>query len=212
MATYEYYPHYPDGYHEDTEKRWPVLITLHGAGERDVTLHALQRHHYYLPMYELTSRQFPCLVVVPHCPPKQQWEPKKLRALVEELLKSERIDPDRVYVNGFSMGGYGAWLTAGAYPHLFAAIAPVCGGGDPRDAAVLKDLPTWAFHGAKDPVVPVEETLEMIDALLRAGGHPRVTIYPDGDHNVWDETFANPELYIWLLQQHRGKRDVEEAV
>jgi predicted peptidase len=109
-------------------------------------------------------------------------------------------------MNGFSMGGYGTWLTAGQYPDLLAAISPVCGGGDTRDVERLKDIPTWTFHGAKDPVVPVEETLNMVDAIIKAGGHPKVTIYAEGDHGVWDETFANPELYAWLLEHRRSQR------
>ncbi|MHB0940013.1 MAG: carboxylesterase family protein [Armatimonadota bacterium] len=206
MTNYKHHVHYPEGYENDPDRRWPVLITLHGAGERNVALAILKNHHYYLPMYELTASRYPMLVVVPLCPPRQYWEPPLLNDLVDELLRDERIDEDRIYMNGFSMGGYGTWLTAGRYPDRFAAISPVCGGGDPRDASRLKDIPTWAFHGAQDPVVPVEETLGMIEAITAAGGHPKLTIYAEGDHGVWDETYANPELYEWLLQHRRSER------
>ncbi|MHB9026626.1 MAG: carboxylesterase family protein [Armatimonadota bacterium] len=212
MAAYEYYAHYPDGYDARGERRWPLLITLHGVGERDVTLDALRHHHYYLPTYELTASRYPCIVVVPHCPPKHYWEPERLDALVQELLATMRADPDRVYLTGFSMGGYGVWHTAARYPAHFAAIAPVCGGGDVRDARHLAHLPIWAFHGVNDPVVPVEETLAMIDAIEEAGGHPRLTLYPEGSHAVWDETYANPDLYAWFLSHQRGEREVGEEI
>ncbi|HEY3416350.1 MAG TPA: prolyl oligopeptidase family serine peptidase [Armatimonadota bacterium] len=205
MAAYEYYAHYPDGYDARGERVWPLLLTLHGAGERDVTLDALSRHHYYLSTYALTAARYPCIVVVPHCPPRHYWEPDKIESLLTGLLLTERADADRIYLTGFSMGGYGAWFTAGCYPGRYAAIAPVCGGGDVRDARKLAGLPIWAFHGALDQVVPVEETLAMIDAIENVGGHPRLTIYPEGDHGVWDQTFANPELYAWFLSQQRGK-------
>jgi len=198
---YEFYTNLPQGYEEDKARLWPVLITLHGAGERHVSLEDLSGHHYYLPVYDLCSERFPTIVIVPHCPPREYWEEDEVDALREHVLREMRGDPARVYLDGFSMGGYGTWLTAGKYPSRYAAIAPVCGGGNPQDAHRLAHVPTWAFHGAKDPVVPVDETLRMIKAIEAAGGHPKLTIYPEGDHGVWDETFANPELYAWFSQQ-----------
>lgn len=204
MAEYAYREHYPAGYADDQAARWPLLIALHGAGERDVTLDVLQTHHYFAPMYQFTSAQYPCIVVIPHCPPRQYWRAELLDTLLDTLLEAERADADRVYLTGFSMGGYGTWLTAEKYPERYAAIAPICGGGEPTAAIRLKHVPIWAFHGAKDPVVPVQETLEMVEALLALDIHPRVTIYPEGNHGVWDETWANEELYAWLLQQRRN--------
>ncbi|HEX2948288.1 MAG TPA: prolyl oligopeptidase family serine peptidase [Armatimonadota bacterium] len=200
ITGYEYYVHYPDGYHDNAAASWPLLITLHGAGERHVTLDALQHHHYYLPMYRLTATEYPCIVVVPHCPPREYWEPRRINTMLTEVLDTLQADPSRVYLSGFSMGGYGTWRTAGIYPERYAAIAPICGGGNPGDAKRLKGLPTWAFHGAKDEVVPVTETLDMVKAIEAVGGSVKVTIYPEGDHNVWDETYENPELYAWFLE------------
>ncbi|OPZ83411.1 MAG: esterase [bacterium ADurb.Bin429] len=205
MSRYRHYIHYPDDYASDAGRRWPLILALHGAGERNVPLETLKQHHYFLPMYRLTTAEYAGIVVIPQCPPREYWEPEALDALLAHLLNSEAVDEDRVYLTGFSMGGYGTWYTAAAYPHRFAAIAPICGGGNPADAVALKAMPTWAFHGAKDDVVPVEETLEMVAALRALGGEPRVTIYPGGTHGVWDETWKNPELYAWFLEHRRIK-------
>jgi predicted peptidase len=204
MAHYRHHIHYPDGYASEDGRRWPLLIALHGAGERNVPLEALRQHHYFQPMYRLTAADYPCIVVVPQCPPREYWEPARVEALLAHLLDHEAADADRVYLTGFSMGGYGTWHTAAAYPHRYAALAPICGGGNPADAAHIMHIPTWAFHGAKDDVVPLEETLEMVAALRAAGAEPQLTIYPEGAHAVWDETWENPELYAWFLRHRRS--------
>jgi predicted peptidase len=206
MATYEYYVHYPEDYLAGGAHRWPVLIALHGAGERAVPLEVLQTHHYFRPMFALTARDYPAVVVIPRCPPRHYWEPDLVDNLRETLIATIDVDPERVYLTGFSMGGYGTWLTAGFFPDYYAAIAPICGGGDPDHAARLAPIPTWAFHGARDETVPVEETMAMIEAIEKAGGAPRVTIYPEGTHGVWDETWANPALYEWFLTHWLGER------
>jgi predicted peptidase len=114
------------------------------------------------------------------------------------------VDPDRVYLTGLSMGGYGTWSLAAAHPERFAAIVPICGGGNPADAAKLASLPVWVFHGAKDPTVPLERSKEMVEAIKSAGGNPRFTIYPEAGHDSWTETYNNPELYQWLLEQKKS--------
>ena len=102
------------------------------------------------------------------------------------------------------MGGFGTWALAAAHPERFAAIAPICGGGDPKQAERLKDLPIWVFHGAKDPTVPLARSEEMVKALKEAGGEPKFTVYPDAGHDSWTETYDNPELYEWFLAHKRG--------
>jgi predicted peptidase len=102
------------------------------------------------------------------------------------------------------MGGYGSWKLAKLYPERFAAVAPICGGGDPGQADRLKDIPIWVFHGAKDPVVPLSESERMVEALKAVGGNVRFTVYPDAEHDSWTQTYDNPELYEWFLQQRRG--------
>ena len=197
---YQYTTHYPDGYHTDCSKRWPLIICLHGSGERDIPFAELATHQYFQPMFTLTSTRYPAVVAVPQCPQEEWWVPERVEELCVHLLDSRCVDAARIYLCGFSMGGYGTWSTAAHYPQRYAAIAPICGGGEVSDAAVLREIPAWVFHGAMDDVVSVQKSLEMVEALTTAGGNPRLTVYNDGGHNVWEETFANPELYEWFLQ------------
>jgi predicted peptidase len=122
-----------------------------------------------------------------------------------------RVDRDRVYVTGLSMGGYGTWELAEEYPDRFAAIAPVCGAGNPDAAKKLKDLPAWVFHGERDTVVPFKRSQDMVNALKKVGGRVRFTPYSDRGHDCWTPTYANPQLYEWLMKQKRGKPDEPPA-
>jgi predicted peptidase len=103
------------------------------------------------------------------------------------------------------MGGFGTWATIGEFPERFAAAVPICGRGDPEEAPRMKDLPIWAFHGAKDPAVPVRTSQRMVDALAKLGSTAKLTIYPDALHDSWTRTYADPALYAWLLQQRLGQ-------
>jgi predicted peptidase len=124
--------------------------------------------------------------------------------LVDHVQKQLNIDPTRVYVTGLSMGGFGTWRLVAKYPERFAAAVPICGGGEFTDMAKsLRRVPIWAFHGKLDAVVPVSKSEEMVNAVRRAGGDVRLTIYPDVEHNSWKPTYDNPEVYKWLLS-HRG--------
>jgi len=125
--------------------------------------------------------------------------------LLDDIVERYRIDEERVYVTGLSMGGFGTWALAGASPERFAAIAPICGGGRRSDARRIAQakLPTWVFHGAKDRVVPFEESQHMVDILEKLGGDVKFTVYPKAQHDSWTETYNNPELYTWLLSQRR---------
>jgi predicted peptidase len=108
-----------------------------------------------------------------------------------------------MYVTGLSMGGFGTWTILAKYPNLFAAAVPICGGGDPATAESIKHIPIWAFHGAKDNVVPLERSRQMVDAIERVGGNAKLTVYPEAGHNSWSETYDNPEVYQWLLEHRR---------
>jgi predicted peptidase len=144
------------------------------------------------------------VIAAPQCPAGEYWNPAQLGLLLDDLEAKYRIDRERIYVTGLSMGGYGTWALALRYPGRFAAIAPICGGGDPADAARIRDVPTWVFHGAKDTLVPVQLSEEMVAALRKSGaGDVRLTVYPDAGHDAWTETYDNPKLYEWLLQQQR---------
>jgi predicted peptidase len=131
---------------------------------------------------------------------------REVNDLVDELLTKYRVDPDRVYLTGPSLGGFGAYAIASAYPERFAAVVPICGGSNPKEVARMKSVPTWAFHGAKDFIVPVKWGQSAIDALKAAGGNARITIYPEAGHDCWTETYNNPEIYTWLFSQKRAAR------
>ena len=198
----KYLLHLPDGYEgEGTGKKWPLILFLHGAGESGDDLARVKLHG--LPKV-VGSKDLPFIIVSPQSPGRG-WNPDTLNALLDDVIARYRVDKDRVYLTGLSMGGYGTWALAAAHPGRFAAIAPICGGGDPKKADRLKDLPTWVFHGAKDPTVPLARSEEMVKALKEAGGDPKFTVYPEAKHDSWTETYDNPELYSWFLAHKRGE-------
>jgi predicted peptidase len=149
------------------------------------------------------ERDIPFIVVSPQCPAGEFWSADVLSALLDEVISNYGVDTDRIYVTGLSMGGFGTWLLAIAQPQRFAAIAPICGGGLPEKACLIKDLPVWAFHGAKDELVPIQRTQEMVEALQECGGNVRFTVYPEAGHDSWTQTYDNLELYDWFLQHAR---------
>ena len=198
----------PRGYGDDPQRRWPLVLFLHGAGERGSALNAIKRHGIPRVVEEGPPERFPFLAVSPQCP-RGSWWTDELPAL-DELLRhtqaTERVDPDRVLVTGMSMGGYGTWALAITHPERFAAIAPVCGGGSAPGAPRIAHLPIWAFHGGRDDVVPLSASEAMVEALRRAGGAPRFTVYPELAHDSWTRAYGDPELYTWLLAQRRAVR------
>ncbi len=195
----------PKDYDPRQPERWPLVLFLHGLGERGDDLYALTRHGP--PKLVEEGQDFPFLFLSPQCPTYGWWTWETniaaLAALLDEIESAYLIDPDQVYVTGLSMGGYGTWALATAYPHRFAAIAPICGGGDPSTVCAIRHLPVWAFHGENDSVVPLQETEAMVKALQACGGHVTLTVYPGVDHDSWTQTYANPQLYTWLLQHRR---------
>jgi predicted peptidase len=132
------------------------------------------------------------------------WKPEPLLQLVDHVVSNMRTDSTRVFVTGISMGGYGTWRLAAAYPERFAAAVPICGGGEPRAMGdSLRRVPIWAFHGARDDVVPLSESQQMVDAVRCAGGCVRFTVYPDAEHDSWTRTYDNDEVYDWLRSHRR---------
>lgn len=182
------------------DQAWPLVLFLHGAGESGSDLEKVKIHGP--PKLVEGGKDFPFILVSPQCPGRG-WDVAALTALLDEVVNQYKVDRQRVYLTGLSMGGFGTWALAAAHPERFAAIIPICGGGSPARAARLKDLPIWAFHGAKDPVVPLEQSQVMVDAVNAAGGKVKFTIYPDAAHDSWTATYANPEIYQWLLQHKR---------
>lgn len=186
----------------DVAKPYPLILYLHGAGERGRDLRLLTRQE--LPK-KLEREALPFLVVSPQCPAGEWWTEhiEDVSALLDHVLQTYPVDPARVYLTGISMGGYGSWYLGCHEPERFAAVAPICGGGPLGRACALKDVPVWAFHGDQDDIVPPEATLSMIDALRACGGDPKLTIYPGVKHNSWTQTYNNPELYSWFLRHQK---------
>ncbi len=185
----------------DSRPAWPLILFLHGSGERGDDLELVKKHGP--PKLISEGKEFPFIIVSPQCPKDRSWEPLELTALLDDVCRNNKVDVDQIYVTGLSMGGFGTWELAGFTPQRFAAIAPICGGGEPYWARRFAHLPTWAFHGAKDQGVKLERSQEMIDAMKEKGGAPKFTIYPDAEHDSWTETYDNPEFYAWLLEQKR---------
>jgi predicted peptidase len=199
----KYLLYLPEGYDQDKAKKWPLILFLHGAGERGDDINKVKLHGP--PKILQNRKDFPFIVVSPQCPAGSWWEPLPLISLLDEIQKDYRVDPDRVYLTGLSMGGFGTWELATRYPDRFAAIAPICGGGRPVLAGWIKDIPVWVFHGDADPVVPVKQSDDMVEALKRVGADVKYTRYPGVGHDAWTATYANPELYKWFLSHKRGE-------
>jgi predicted peptidase len=191
----------PEAYEQ--QQSWPLVLFLHGAGERGDDLEKVEIHGP--PKLIAAGKHFPFVCVSPQCPEDSWWDATQLLALLDEVVRTHKIDEDRIYVTGLSMGGFGTWELAARAPRRFAAIAPICGGGEaiPLRVRRFAHLPVWAFHGAEDNVVPLERSQQMVEILEKEGGAPKLTIYPDAAHDSWTETYNNPELYEWLLAQRR---------
>jgi predicted peptidase len=189
----------PENY--NVSEKFPLMLFLHGAGERGEDLEKVKVHGP--PKLIEQGKDFPFIVISPQCPEDQWWSITDLDVLLDEIIGEYKVDTDRIYVTGLSMGGFATWDLAIKYPNRFAAIAPVCGGGNSRLVSTLKELPVWAFHGAKDNVVPLKSSQEMVDALEKTDGEVKFTIYPEATHDSWTETYNNPELYEWFLQKRK---------
>lgn len=188
------------------DKAYPLILFLHGAGETG-TDGVKQTKVGLGPAIRKQEKTFPFIVVFPQSQ-KRTWQAasddgKRAMAILAEVEKAYKVDPKRVYLSGLSMGGYGTWSHAAAYPDRWAAIVPVCGGGDPKMAEKIKDIPCWCFHGDDDRAVPVKRSRDMIEALKKAGAEPRYDEYPGVGHNSWDKAYATKELFSWLLLQSR---------
>lgn len=187
----------------DASRRWPLLLFLHGAGERGADLSRVAIHGPPRLIREATM-QLPFIVVSPQVPENHVWSTQFLDALLEEVGRTYAVDEDRIYVTGLSMGGYGTWQLAFEFPHRFAAIAPISGGGVIVGPCTIPHLPVWVFHGAQDQIVTVSHSDELVERLRKCDGHVRYTRYEDAGHDAWTRTYANPELYRWLLSHSRG--------
>ena len=204
-VTTKYLLYLPDNYH-GSKTKWPLMLFLHGAGECGSNIDAVAAHGPP-KLAAAGKRDFPFVIVSPQCPYRDWWsnplQVEALGKLLDDIVSRYRIDRKRIYVTGLSMGGFGTWSLAARFPRRFAAIAPICGGGNPAAAPRVAHVPAWVFHGAKDEAVPLKKSQEMVKALRKAGGKPRFTIYPEAGHDSWSAAYDNPALYQWLLKQSR---------
>ena len=199
-AEGRYLVQFPSAYREDLNRSWPLLLFLHGAGERGTDIEQVTRHG---PLADSSPDELPFVIVAPQCPAGQWWRPQTVLALLDESLERYRIDADRVYGTGISMGATGLWDAAAERSDRFAAIVPICGRADPLRAPALGSLPVWAIHGAQDAVIPAEQSRTMVEAIRANGGSARLTIDADAGHNVWTDVYADRAVYDWLLSHER---------
>lgn len=202
-------------------KTYPLVLFLHGAGERGDDNAAQLKHGVMALSAGSNKIGEPCFLIAPQCPTDRWWAPinhdtmrlkaaeqpndllDAVLALVDDTFQTQPVDARRFYVTGLSMGGYATWDLLGRVPARIAAAIPICGGGDPSQAAKFKDVPVWAFHGEADPTVPVKSTKDMIAAIEQAGGKPKATYYPGVGHDSWTRAYDDPATIRWLFQQRR---------
>lgn len=196
----------PKSYAES--KELPLMIFLHGMGERGTNLKKVTVHGP--PKLIEQGKDFPFIVVSPQCTKdikgKGWWKTDDLSQLLDYVKDCYNIDEDRIYLTGLSMGGYATWDWITKQPDTFAAAVPICGGGQPEKAKSIANLPIWVFHGAKDKTVPIEKSRQMVDALKKHGSNVKFKIYPNAPHDSWTETYNNPELYKWLAKQFKSPK------
>lgn len=192
----------PRDYEADPDTTWPLLLFLHGSGERGDDLSILRG--YGPPRQIEAGDDLPFVVVAPQCSADEHWDPDTVIALIDRVCATARVDRDRIYLTGFSLGGLGTWGTAASRPDRFAAIAPICAPSLWCDFRGLARLPTWCFHGALDTAVSVDESREMVRRIEEEGGSARLTVYEDAEHDCWTRTYADPDLYAWFLEHQRS--------
>lgn len=201
-----------------TGEKFPLVLFLHGAGERGDDNAAQLTHG--VKFFLERENEYPCFIVAPQVPKNEQWvntpwgnpkhtipeKPSESMRLTLDLLGAlekefPEIDSKRIYVTGLSMGGFGAWDILMRQPKMFAAAVPICGGADDTRAALIAKIPVWAFHGGADDVVKTARSRNIVAALKAAGGSPRYTEYPGVGHQCWDQAYSSPELFQWLFGQ-----------
>ena len=206
----------------DTLRQYPLVIFLHGSGERGNDNEAQLKWGVQNFATDENIRLHPAVVIAPQCPNGKSWsnfshsnhgpmslqaspsDPMKLLiALIRQTEKNMRIDTNRIYITGLSMGGFGTYDAIERYPNMFAAAVPVCGGGDETKAPLIAHIPIWIFHGAEDPTVNPEYSLNMTEALRKAGAHPALTMYPETGHFSWIAAYSDPAMMEWMFSQRK---------
>ena len=199
--TFGYYLYCPQNYNEE---KLPLIVFLHGAGERGNGTAELEKVKVHgLPKYLNEGKEYPAIILAPQCPQGVVWSNLifSIKELIDNIIESYNVDTDRVSITGISMGGFGTWEMGISYPELFSAIAPVCGGGMSWRCENLKNTPVWAFHGDVDDVVPLKNSVEMVDAVNKVGGNARLTIFHNVGHNSWEEAYTTTNVVEWLISK-----------
>lgn len=201
---------------DDAAQPWPLILFLHGSGERGDNVRQVLNDR--LPERLANGLALPAIVAAPQCPAASDWtlHDDALVALLDDLAAAYAIDQNRVYLTGLSMGARETWRLACANPQRFAAVVAICGRRpyglrSEEDAALISHIPIWVFHGARDEVVPIEESNRMVAALRRYGADVRYTVYPDAGHDAWTQAYADAELYPWLFAQRRRQAPMDDA-
>ncbi|MBN2326921.1 MAG: dienelactone hydrolase family protein [Candidatus Omnitrophica bacterium] len=209
-----YWIFFPKNYGLDGEKP-PLIMFLHGASQRGASMASLKQYvtqHFLTPLRQVDDLQEPPFILVaPQCPKKQYWNPDRLHGVLQDVLSYAAADRKRLYLTGFSMGGFGTWNFAAAYPKLFAAIVPVSGGGKSTTVKNLVNVPVWAFHGKKDRIVSSSRCTAMVKSLERAGGDVKMTLFPQKGHLVCQDAYGKPELWEWLFSHENHIGMMENA-
>lgn len=185
------------------KEKYPLLVFLHGSGERGTDLELVKNHSPFTYPNLIKS---PVALLAPQCPENVWWNTESVYNLILEISSKYNIDKSRIYLTGLSMGGWGTWKLAEEHPELFAAIAPVCAPADRTmliDAEKLKKLPIRIFHGALDDVVLPTESIDMFREIKKTNKNVEMTLFPNDNHNSWDSTYSNPAFYEWILAQHK---------
>ena len=218
--TLKYRQLFPDA---NPNRKYPLVIFLHGSGERGKDNDAQLKWGVMNFAVEQTMMKYPAFVIAPQCPANMSWannamnrstrevhmekDPSKTMelviALINKMIKDSPIDKNRIYITGLSMGGFGTFDAIERYPDLFAAAVPVCGGGDISKAESIKRIPIWIFHGAEDPAVDSQFSLDMVQALTKVGAHPGFTQYPESGHFSWLAAYSDPLMMEWLFRQRK---------
>ncbi len=203
----------------------PIILFLHGAGERgnDNRLQVSRVVPRILQTLQEMKVEHWCLLA-PQCPENEKWVNKEWNAashtmdsspgwplafavqVLDSLLVSDKLDTNRIYVTGLSMGGFGTWELVQRYPWKFSAAIPICGGGDLAQAPKLKNVPIWAFHGKKDRLVKVSRTIDMVNAIKKVKGKARMTLFEDQGHICWEPVYGNAGVIQWMLEQHKDEK------
>lgn len=199
-------------YPQNVKGEVPLIVFLHGSGERGTDLEKVKAHSPFT--YKNLIKE-PVAILAPQCPENLWWDTEAVYHLIREIQKKYRIDSSRIYLTGLSMGGWGTWKLANEHPEMFAAVAPVCAPSDRWMKATVeryKGLPIKIFHGGNDDIVLPVTSIEMYQAVKKINQDVTLTIFPDDNHNSWDSTYSDPGFYAWMLSQRKNNEQIQNII